>query len=79
MWRINLGVTKRNNERGKKSCKNVVARGPKQIIGLIRLIPLLKLARNLLTQDGVILPGVSGPVRKTGYIGLNYCCDGTPP
>jgi hypothetical protein len=31
------------------------------------------------SQDGVNLPGVSGPERKTVDIGLNYCRDGTPP
>ena len=32
-----------------------------------------------LSQDGVNLPGASGPERKTVDIGLNYCRDGTPP
>ena len=31
------------------------------------------------SQDGVNLPGASGPERKTVDIGLNYCRDGTPP
>lgn len=30
-------------------------------------------------QDGVNLPGASGPERKTVDIGLNYCRDGRPP
>ncbi|MDP1692091.1 MAG: hypothetical protein Q8L49_09130 [Burkholderiaceae bacterium] len=30
-------------------------------------------------QDGVNLPGASGPERRTVDIGLNYCRDGTPP
>ena len=36
----------------------------------------LKLA---LSQEGVQLPGASGPERRTVDIGLNYCRDGTPP
>jgi hypothetical protein len=31
------------------------------------------------SQDGVNLPGASGPERRTVDIGLNYCRDGTPP
>ena len=31
------------------------------------------------SQDGVNLPGASGPERKTVDIGLNYCRDGTAP
>jgi hypothetical protein len=31
------------------------------------------------SQDGVNLPGASGPERMTVDIGLNYCRDGTPP
>ena len=30
-------------------------------------------------QDGVNLPGASGPERRTVDIGLNYCRDGMPP
>ena len=32
-----------------------------------------------LSQDGVNLPGASGPERQTFDIGLNYCRDGLPP
>ena len=32
-----------------------------------------------LSQDGVNLPGASGPERQTVDIGLNYCRDGLPP
>ena len=32
-----------------------------------------------LTQEGVQLPGASGPQRRTVDIGLNYCLDGMPP
>ena len=31
------------------------------------------------SQDGVNLPGASGPERKTVDIDLNYCRAGTPP
>jgi hypothetical protein len=31
------------------------------------------------SQEGVNLPGASGPERRTVDIGLNYCRDGTPP
>lgn len=31
------------------------------------------------SQEGVQLPGASGPERRTVDIGLNYCRDGTPP
>lgn len=30
-------------------------------------------------QDGVLLPGTSGPERQTIEFGINYCLDGQPP
>jgi hypothetical protein len=30
-------------------------------------------------QDGVLLPGASGPRRQTIDFGINYCRDGQPP
>ena len=30
-------------------------------------------------QDGVLLPGASGPRRQTMDFGINYCLDGRPP
>jgi len=30
-------------------------------------------------QEGVLLPGASGPRRQTMDFGINYCLDGRPP